>query len=222
MSKNAELKNNLLEILAGCTDALDEASGAIIASMESAKDMSAFDALYTRVDAEDAVQTARGVAYHALSDLNEADAAEVIMLAAEICSTALDVQEFLDNSLDDAMEASDALLEMAMEALDKAEEGEEDEEDEEEDGDAVFDALMELLEDMGLIGEGDTVTVRISPASDEEDDGEEDDVEDEGNNNDLADAFTEVFDDLTNYFSSLGLMGEDDILTITIESDKKD
>ena len=222
MSKNAELKNNLLEILAGCTDALDEASGAIIASMESAKDMSAFDALYTRVDAEDAVQTARGVAYHALSDLNEADAAEVIMLAAEICSTALDVQEFLDNSLDDAMEASDALLEMAMEALDKAEEGEEDEEDEEEDGDAVFDALMELLEDMGLIGEGDTVTVRISPASDEEDDGEEDDVEGEGNNNDLADAFAEVFDDLTNYFSSLGLMGEDDILTITIESDKKD
>lgn len=222
MSKNAELKNNLLEILAGCTDALDEASGAIIASMESAKDMSAFDALYTRVDAEDAVQTARGVAYHALSDLNEADAAEVIMLAAEICSTALDVQEFLDNSLDDAMEASDALLEMAMEALDKAEEGEEDEEDEEEDGDAVFDALMELLEDMGLIGEGDTVTVRISPASDEEDDGEEDDVEDEGNNNDLADAFAEVFDDLANYFSSLGLMGEDDILTITIESDKKD
>lgn len=222
MSKNAELKNNLLEILAGCTDALDEASGAIIASMESAKDMSAFDALSTRVDAEDAVQTARGVAYHALSDLNEADAAEVIMLAAEICSTALDVQEFLDNSLDDAMEASDALLEMAMEALDKAEEGEEDEEDEEEDGDAVFDALMELLEDMGLIGEGDTVTVRISPASDEEDDGEEDDVEDEGNNNDLADAFAEVFDDLANYFSSLGLMGEDDILTITIESDKKD
>lgn len=219
MSKNAELKNNLLEILAGCTDALDEASGAIIASMESAKDMSAFDALSTRVDAEDAVQTARGVAYHALSDLNEADAAEVIMLAAEICSTALDVQEFLDNSLDDAMEASDALLEMAMEALDKAEEGEEDEE---EDGDAVFDALMELLEDMGLIGEGDTVTVRISPASDEEDDGEEDDVEDEGNNNDLADAFAEVFDDLANYFSSLGLMGEDDILTITIESDKKD
>lgn len=219
MSKNAELKNNLLEILAGCTDALDEASGAIIASMESAKDMSAFDALYTRVDAEDAVQTARGVAYHALSDLNEADAAEVIMLAAEICSTALDVQEFLDNSLDDAMEASDALLEMAMEALDKAEEGEEDEE---EDGDAVFDALMELLEDMGLIGEGDTVTVRISPASDEEDNGEEDDVEDEGNNNDLADAFAEVFDDLANYFSSLGLMGEDDILTITIESDKKD
>lgn len=219
MSKNAGLKNNLLEILAGCTDALDEASGAIIASMESAKDMSALDALYTRVDAEDAVQTARGVAYHALSDLNEADAAEVIMLAAEICSTALDVQEFLDNSLDDAMEASDALLEMAMEALDKAEEGEEDEE---EDGDAVFDALMELLEDMGLIGEGDTVTVRISPASDEEDDGEEDDVEGEGNNNDLADAFTEVFDDLTNYFSSLGLMGEDDILTITIESDKKD
>ena len=200
MSKNAELKNNLLEILADCTDALDEVSGAIIASMESAKDMSAFDALYTRVDAEDAVQTARGVAYHALSDLNEADAAEVIMLAAEICSTALDVQEFLDNSLDDAMEASDALLEMAMEALDKAEEGEEDEEDEEEDGDAVFDALMELLEDMGLIGEGDTVTVRISPTSDEED----------------------VFDDLTNYFSSLGLMGEDDILTITIESDKKD
>ena len=222
MSKNAGLKNNLLEILAGCTDALDEASGAIIASMESAKDMSAFDALSTRVDAEDAVQTARGVAYHALSDLNEADAAEVIMLAAEICSTALDVQEFLDNSLDDAMEASDALLEMAMEALDKAEEGEEDEEDEEEDGDAVFDALMELLEDMGLIGEGDTVTVRISPTSDEEDDGEEDDVEDEGNNNDLADAFAEVFDDLTNYFSSLGLMGEDDILTITIESDKKD
>ena len=219
MSKNAGLKNNLLEILAGCTDALDEASGAIIASMESAKDMSAFDALYTRVDAEDAVQTARGVAYHALSDLNEADAAEVIMLAAEICSTALDVQEFLDNSLDDAMEASDALLEMAMEALDKAEEGEEDEE---EDGDAVFDALMELLEDMGLIGEGDTVTVRISPTSDEEDDGEEDDVEDEGNNNDLADAFAEVFDDLANYFSSLGLMGEDDILTITIESDKKD
>ena len=219
MSKNAELKNNLLEILAGCTDALDEASGAIIASMESAKDMSAFDALDIRVDAEDAVQTARGVAYHALSDLNEADAAEVIMLAAEICSTALDVQEFLDNSLDDAMEASDALLEMAMEALDKAEEGEEDEE---EDGDAVFDALMELLEDMGLIGEGDTVTVRISPASDEEDDGEEDDVEDEGNNNDLADAFAEVFDDLANYFSSLGLMGEDDILTITIESDKKD
>lgn len=219
MSKNAELKNNLLEILADCTDALDEVSGAIIASMESAKDMSAFDALYTRVDAEDAVQTARGVAYHALSDLNEADAAEVIMLAAEICSTALDVQEFLDNSLDDAMEASDALLEMAMEALDKAEEGEEDEE---EDGDAVFDALMELLEDMGLIGEGDTVTVRISPASDEEDDGEEDDVEDEGNNNDLADAFAEVFDDLANYFSSLGLMGEDDILTITIESDKKD
>lgn len=219
MSKNAELKNNLLEILADCTDALDEVSGAIIASMESAKDMSAFDALYTRVDAEDAVQTARGVAYHALSDLNEADAAEVIMLAAEICSTALDVQEFLDNSLDDAMEASDALLEMAMEALDKAEEGEEDEE---EDGDAVFDALMELLEDMGLIGEGDTVTVRISPTSDEEDDGEEDDVEGEGNNNDLADAFTEVFDDLTNYFSSLGLMGEDDILTITIESDKKD
>ena len=219
MSKNAELKNNLLEILAGCTDALDEASGAIIASMESAKDMSAFDALSTRVDAEDAVQTARGVAYHALSDLNEADAAEVIMLAAEICSTALDVQEFLDNSLDDAMEASDALLEMAMEALDKAEEGEEDEE---EDGDAVFDALMELLEDMGLIGEGDTVTVRISPASDEEDDGEEDDVEDEGNNNDLADAFAEVFDDFANYFSSLGLMGEDDILTITIESDKKD
>lgn len=219
MSKNAGLKNNLLEILAGCTDALDEASGAIIASMESAKDMSALDALYTRVDAEDAVQTARGVAYHALSDLNEADAAEVIMLAAEICSTALDVQEFLDNSLDDAMEASDALLEMAMEALDKAEEGEEDEE---EDGDAVFDALMELLEDMGLIGEGDTVTVRISPASDEEDDGEEDDVEDEGNNNDLADAFAEVFDDLANYFSSLGLMGEDDILTITIESDKKD
>ena len=196
MSKNAELKNNLLEILAGCTDALDEASGAIIASMESAKDMSAFDALYTRVDAEDAVQTARGVAYHALNDLNEDDAAEVIMLAAEICSTALDVQEFLDNSLDDAMEASDALLEMAMEALDKAEEGEEDEEDEEEDGDAVFDALMELLEDMGLIGEGDTVTVRISPTSDEEDDGEEDDVEDEGNNNDLADAFAEVFDDL--------------------------
>ena len=222
MSKNAELKNNLLEILADCTDALDEVSEAIIASMESAKDMSAFDALYTRVDAEDAVQTARGVAYHALSDLNEADAAEVIMLAAEICSTALDVQEFLDNSLDDAMEASDALLEMAMEALDKAEEGEEDEEDEEEDGDAVFDALMELLEDMGLIGEGDTVTVRISPASDEEDDGEEDDVEDEGNNNDLADAFAEVFDDLANYFSSLGLMGEDDILTITIESDKKD
>lgn len=222
MSKNAELKNNLLEILADCTDALDEVSGAIIASMESAKDMSAFDALYTRVDAEDAVQTARGVAYHALSDLNEADAAEVIMLAAEICSTALDVQEFLDNSLDDAMEASDALLEMAMEALDKAEEGEEDEEDEEEDGDAVFDALMELLEDMGLIGEGDTVTVRISPTSDEEDDGEEDDVEDEGNNNDLADAFAEVFDDLANYFSSLGLMGEDDILTITIESDKKD
>ena len=222
MSKNAELKNNLLEILAGCTDALDEASGAIIASMESAKDMSAFDALSTRVDAEDAVQTARGVAYHALSDLNEADAAEVIMLAAEICSTALDVQEFLDNSLDDAMEASDALLEMAMEALDKAEEGEEDEEDEEEDGDAVFDALMELLEDMGLIGEGDTVTVRISPTSDEEDDGEEDDVEGEGNNNDLADAFTEVFDDLTNYYSSLGLMGEDDMLTITIESDKKD
>lgn len=222
MSKNAELKNNLLEILAGCTDALDEASGAIIASMESAKDMSAFDALDIRVDAEDAVQTARGVAYHALSDLNEADAAEVIMLAAEICSTALDVQEFLDNSLDDAMEASDALLEMAMEALDKAEEDEEDEEDEEEDGDAVFDALMELLEDMGLIGEGDTVTVRISPASDEEDDGEEDDVEDEGNNNDLADAFAEVFDDLANYFSSLGLMGEDDILTITIESDKKD
>ena len=222
MSKNAELKNNLLEILAGCTDALDEASGAIIASMESAKDMSAFDALYTRVDAEDAVQTARGVAYHALSDLNEADAAEVIMLAAEICSTALDVQEFLDNSLDDAMEASDALLEMAMEALDKAEEGEEDEEDEEEDGDAVFDALMELLEDMGLIGEGDTVTVRISPTSDEEDDGEEDDVEDEGNNNDLADAFAEVFDDLANYFSSLGLMGEDDILTITIESGEKD
>ena len=81
---------------------------------------------------------------------------------------------------------------------------------------------MELLEDMGLIGEGDTVTVRISPTSDEEDDGEEDDVEGEGNNNDLADAFTEVFDDLTNYFSSLGLMGEDDILTITIESDKKD
>lgn len=196
MSKNAELKNNLLEILAGCTDALDEASGAIIASMESAKDMSAFDALSTRVDAEDAVQTARGVAYHALSDLNEADAAEVIMLAAEICSTALDVQEFLDNSLDDAMEASDALLEMAMEALDKAEEGEEDEE---EDGDAVFDALMELLEDMGLIGEGDTVTVRISPASDEEDDGEEDDVEDEGNNNDLADAFAEVFDDLATF-----------------------
>lgn len=222
MSKNAELKNNLLEILAGCTDALDEASGAIIASMESAKDMSAFDALYTRVDAEDAVQTARGVAYHALSDLNEADAAEVIMLAAEICSTALDVQEFLDNSLDDAMEASDALLEMAMEALDKAEEGEEDEEDEEEDGDAVFDALMELLEDMGLIGEGDTVTVRISPTSDEEDDGEEDDVEGEGNNNDLADAFAEVFDDLANYFSSLGLMGEDDILTITIESGEKD
>ena len=222
MSKNAELKNNLLEILADCTDALDEVSEAIIASMESAKDMSALDALYTRVDAEDAVQTARGVAYHALSDLNEADAAEVIMLAAEICSTALDVQEFLDNSLDDAMEASDALLEMAMEALDKAEEGEEDEEDEEEDGDAVFDALMELLEDMGLIGEGDTVTVRISPTSDEEDDGEEDDVEGEGNNNDLADAFTEVFDDLTNYFSSLGLMGEDDILTITIESDKKD
>lgn len=219
MSKNAELKNNLLEILADCTDALDEVSGAIIASMESAKDMSAFDALYTRVDAEDAVQTARGVAYHALSDLNEADAAEVIMLAAEICSTALDVQEFLDDSLDDAMEASDALLEMAMEALDKAEEGEEDEE---EDGDAVFDALMELLEDVGLIGEGDTVTVRISPASDEEDDGEEDDVEDEGNNNDLADAFAEVFDDLANYFSSLGLMGEDDILTITIESDKKD
>lgn len=219
MSKNAELKNNLLEILADCTDALDEVSGAIIASMESAKDMSAFDALYTRVDAEDAVQTARGVAYHALSDLNEADAAEVIMLAAEICSTALDVQEFLDDSLDDAMEASDALLEMAMEALDKAEEGEEDEE---EDGDAVFDALMELLEDMGLIGEGDTVTVRISPASDEEDDGEEDDVEGEGNNNDLADAFAEVFDDLANYFSSLGLMGEDDILTITIESDKKD
>ena len=222
MSKNAELKNNLLEILADCTDALDEVSGAIIASMESAKDMSAFDALYTRVDAEDAVQTARGVAYHALSDLNEADAAEVIMLAAEICSTALDVQEFLDNSLDDAMEASDALLEMAMEALDKAEEGEEDEEDEEEDGDAVFDALMELLEDMGLIGEGDTVTVRISPTSDEEDDGEEDDVVGEGNNNDLADAFAEVFDDLANYFSSLGLMGEDDILTITIESDKKD
>ena len=222
MSKNAELKNNLLEILAGCTDALDEASGAIIASMESAKDMSAFDALYTRVDAEDAVQTARGVAYHALSDLNEADAAEVIMLAAEICSTALDVQEFLDNSLDDAMEASDALLEMAMEALDKAEEDEEDEEDEEEDGDAVFDALMELLEDVGLIGEGDTVTVRISPTSDEEDDGEEDDVEGEGNNNDLADAFAEVFDDLANYFSSLGLMGEDDILTITIESGEKD
>lgn len=219
MSKNAELKNNLLEILADCTDALDEVSGAIIASMESAKDMSAFDALYTRVDAEDAVQTARGVAYHALSDLNEADAAEVIMLAAEICSTALDVQEFLDDSLDDAMEASDALLEMAMEALDKAEEGEEDEE---EDGDAVFDALMELLEDMGLIGEGDTVTVRISPTSDEEDDGEEDDVEGEGNNNDLADAFAEVFDDLANYFSSLGLMGEDDILTITIESGEKD
>lgn len=222
MSKNAELKNNLLEILADCTDALDEVSGAIIASMESAKDMSAFDALDIRVDAEDAVQTARGVAYHALNDLNEDDAAEVIMLAAEICSTALDVQEFLDDSLDDAMEASDALLEMAMEALDKAEEDEEDEEDEEEDGDAVFDALMELLEDMGLIGEGDTVTVRISPASDEEDDGEEDDVEDEGNNNDLADAFAEVFDDLANYFSSLGLMGEDDILTITIESDKKD
>ena len=222
MSKNAELKNNLLEILADCTDALDEVSGAIIASMESAKDMSAFDALYTRVDAEDAVQTARGVAYHALSDLNEADAAEVIMLAAEICSTALDVQEFLDDSLDDAMEASDALLELAMEALDKAEEGEEDEEDEEEDGDAVFDALMELLEDMGLIGEGDTVTVRISPTSDEEDDGEEDDVVGEGNNNDLADAFAEVFDDLANYFSSLGLMGEDDILTITIESGEKD
>lgn len=222
MSKNAELKNNLLEILADCTDALDEVSGAIIASMESAKDMSAFDALDIRVDAEDAVQTARGVAYHALNDLNEDDAAEVIMLAAEICSTALDVQEFLDDSLDDAMEASDALLEMAMEALDKAEEDEEDEEDEEEDGDAVFDALMELLEDVGLIGEGDTVTVRISPTSDEEDDGEEDDVEDEGNNNDLADAFAEVFDDLANYFSSLGLMGEDDILTITIESDKKD
>ena len=222
MSKNAELKNNLLEILADCTDALDEVSGAIIASMESAKDMSAFDALDIRVDAEDAVQTARGVAYHALNDLNEDDAAEVIMLAAEICSTALDVQEFLDDSLDDAMEASDALLEMAMEALDKAEEDEEDEEDEEEDGDAVFDALMELLEDMGLIGEGDTVTVRISPASDEEDDGEEDDVEDEGNNNDLADAFAEVFDDLANYFSSLGLMGEDDILTITIESGEKD
>ena len=222
MSKNAELKNNLLEILADCTDALDEVSGAIIASMESAKDMSAFDALDIRVDAEDAVQTARGVAYHALNDLNEDDAAEVIMLAAEICSTALDVQEFLDNSLDDAMEASDALLEMAMEALDKAEEDEEDEEDEEEDGDAVFDALMELLEDVGLIGEGDTVTVRISPTSDEEDDGEEDDVEGEGNNNDLADAFAEVFDDLANYFSSLGLMGEDDILTITIESDKKD
>lgn len=222
MSKNAELKNNLLEILADCTDALDEVSGAIIASMESAKDMSAFDALDIRVDAEDAVQTARGVAYHALNDLNEDDAAEVIMLAAEICSTALDVQEFLDDSLDDAMEASDALLEMAMEALDKAEEGEEDEEDEEEDGDAVFDALMELLEDMGLIGEGDTVTVRISPTSDEEDDGEEDDVEGEGNNNDLADAFAEVFDDLANYFSSLGLMGEDDILTITIESGEKD
>lgn len=222
MSKNAELKNNLLEILADCTDALDEVSGAIIASMESAKDMSAFDALYTRVDAEDAVQTARGVAYHALNDLNEDDAAEVIMLAAEICSTALDVQEFLDDSLDDAMEASDALLEMAMEALDKAEEDEEDEEDEEEDGDAVFDALMELLEDVGLIGEGDTVTVRISPTSDEEDDGEEDDVEGEGNNNDLADAFAEVFDDLANYFSSLGLMGEDDILTITIESGEKD
>ena len=222
MSKNAELKNNLLEILAGCTDALDEVSGAIIASMESAKDMSAFDALDIRVDAEDAVQTARGVAYHALNDLNEDDAAEVIMLAAEICSTALDVQEFLDDSLDDAMEASDALLEMAMEALDKAEEDEEDEEDEEEDGDAVFDALMELLEDVGLIGEGDTVTVRISPTSDEEDDGEEDDVEGEGNNNDLADAFAEVFDDLANYFSSLGLMGEDDILTITIESGEKD
>ena len=222
MSKNAELKNNLLEILADCTDALDEVSGAIIASMESAKDMSAFDALDIRVDAEDAVQTARGVAYHALTDLNEDDAAEVIMLAAEICSTALDVQEFLDDSLDDAMEASDALLEMAMEALDKAEEDEEDEEDEEEDGDAVFDALMELLEDVGLIGEGDTVTVRISPTSDEEDDGEEDDVEGEGNNNDLADAFAEVFDDLANYFSSLGLMGEDDILTITIESGEKD
>lgn len=221
MSKNAELKNNLLEILADCTDALDEASGAIIASMESAKDMSALDALYTRVDAEEVVQTARGVAYHALNDLNEDDAAEVIMLAAEICSAALDVQEFLDDSLDDIMEASDSLLEMAMEALDEAEDGEEDGEDE-EDGEAVFDALMELLEDMGLIGEGDTVTVRISPTSDEEDDGEEDDVEGEGNNNDLADAFAEVFADLANYFSSLGLMGEDDVLTITIESDKKD
>ena len=221
MSKNAELKNNLLEILADCTDALDEASGAIIASMESAKDMSALDALYTRVDAEEVVQTARGVAYHALNDLNEDDAAEVIMLAAEICSAALDVQEFLDDSLDDIMEASDSLLEMAMEALDEAEDGEEDGEDE-EDGEAVFDALMELLEDMGLIGEGDTVTVRISPTSDEEDDGEEDDVEGEGNNNDLADAFAEVFDDLANYFSSLGLMGEDDILTITIESGEKD
>lgn len=221
MSKNAELKNNLLEILADCTDALDEASGAIIASMESAKDMSALDALYTRVDAEEVVQTARGVAYHALNNLNEDDAAEVIMLAAEICSAALDVQEFLDDSLDDIMEASDSLLEMAMEALDEAEDGEEDGEDE-EDGEAVFDALMELLEDMGLIGEGDTVTVRISPTSDEEDDGEEDDVEGEGNNNDLADAFAEVFADLANYFSSLGLMGEDDVLTITIESDKKD
>ena len=220
MSKNAELKNNLLELLANSTEALDKMTEAVIASMESAKDMIAFDAFDFRVAAEDVVQTTRAVAYHALNDLSEDDAAEVIMLAAEICSAALDVQEFLDDFLDDAMEASDSLLEMAMEALDEAEEGEED--GEEEDRQAIFDALMELLEDVGLIGEGDTVTVRISPADDEKDDDDEDDGEGESADDDQAEAFAEVFDDLTNYFSSLGLMDESDVLTISIEPAKKD
>jgi len=228
---HSDLKANLLKQVSDCADVIDGLTEIIMDSIEGAEKLSAEMLLDYANTVEETVQAARGITYNAVSKLGENDACEVVLATAEMCRSAMDLGEFLDDRLDEIMGPSDAVLSTAIETLDNLEDrmeeeddegSEEDEDGEDEDtedgdGPAIFDAMIEQLHKLGLMGEDDVLTIRIEPAEgmDEADCSSEDQA---ATDKDLS-SVGELIEKMADYFRGKGLMDENDVMTIAVESD---
>lgn len=210
-----ELKENLLETISAAAKDLDEVCEevATIISEEGMEAIGQADLLLYCADADYAMQIARATTFEAThSDMPAAMAKDIINAAAELSLTAEALQEAFSEGLDEALDEADQVLEVAMDMLAG------DNEDccgcEECEPDLEY--IAQVLIASGLCEGGEEVTIEIGPSDDEgdEDSDEEDEPDEDGSEDEAA---VEAFAKIEGYLAGVGLLKEDQSLTISID-----
>jgi len=163
--KSQVSKKEMLDLLNECLEKLSCEASPVL---EPKEDVCVSDALLILTKANMTITAIRGVAYMAIySDLDENDVAEIMLVAASLMKTTIELRDLMGEMLDEAMSESDLVLDTALDAVGAAEE--EVEADDEagggvpEPGVDQFVPLIEFLTSHNLLNDGSKVILDIEP-----------------------------------------------------------
>lgn len=211
---NPNLKDVLLKRIASSMDDMQRVSDEAAKLFEAEKPMPQDSILMFCADAYYAAQLARSCVYQAVnSDMCEEDASEIVVAAAGLYATADAIADFVEVFLDEDMDMADAVLDVALDEM-------------EDEGDGVIEEpdvldlgyVTQVLLDAGIVNEGDKINIQIFPADEAEEDEDEGEDEEYDENDPTIQAAQDALEKLEEYFARLGLLTDDHVMDVEIES----